>query len=56
MNAWFIYRYSLMAKCWDSDAHLRPPFAELVEQLSELLEVMAEYLEFSVEPVADTQL
>ena len=51
-----IFRYSLMMKCWDSEANLRPSFAELVKQLSGLLGVMAEYIDLSASQTAETEM
>ena len=45
-----------MLKCWDAEAHLRPTFAALVEQLSGMLGVMADYLDFSASGTAETKV
>ena len=43
----YIYRYSIMLKCWNSDPNERPSFSTLAKSISEFAEMTAGYLDVS---------
>ena len=44
---YFIYRYSIMLKCWSIDPDERPPFSDLARSISEFAEMTAGYLDMT---------
>lgn len=41
----FLLRYAIITKCWESNPEVRPTFSQQVENLSSLLSSMADYLD-----------
>ena len=40
-------RYDVFLQCWNEHADKRPPFSDLVMEISKLLEEIAGYIDFS---------